>query len=298
MGLAWGSAVQAAELSQLEYHPPSGAECPERGQLVDAIAARLGYDPFRGEAPRRLEIAIEAQADGYRARIDLKDAQGTELGRRELEPLPRCADLLEPLALAIALALDPLQLGPPAPIRPDPPPSPEAVELPTQDLGQFYLSAAPLLAVAALPTVGPGGRVELGMEGELWGVGLEGRFLAPSSQAIEGGEITAFIMAAALSGCAHLGAAAGCLVGSFGALRASSDRLLDERKASSAYGTLGLRGRYGVEVAPPLSLGLTAEVATTLTRIELVDSRTGAEFWTTPLVQGIFGIEARLSFPR
>lgn len=297
-GLLGVGPVQAAELSQLLYHPALGADCPDEGQLVDAIAARLGYDPFRAEAPRRLEVTIEAQAAGYGARIELADAQGASLGRRELLPLPRCAELLEPLALAIALALDPLQLGPPAPIQPTPSPSPEVVELPTEDLGRFYLSLAPLLAVAALPTVGPGGRVELGMESERWGLGLEGRFLAPSSQAVEGGEITAFIMAAALSGCAQFGAAGACLVGTFGALRASSDRLLDERKASSAYATLGLRGRYLIEVAPPLSLGLTADVAATLTRIELVDSRTGAEFWATPVVQGILGVEARLSFPR
>lgn len=297
-GLLWVNLAEAGELSRLIYRPAPHADCPDQGQLIDAIGARLGYDPFRAEAPRSLEVTIEPKDGGFGARVELEDAEGHPSDLRELEPQPRCAELLDPLALAIAVALDPLQLGPPTPSRPPPPPAPEALELPTESLGRFYLSAAPLLAVAALPTPVPGGRIELGMEGERWGLGLEGRFLAPASQAIEDGEITTFILAAALSGCAHWGAAGACVVGTFGALRASSDRPLDEHKASGPYATLGARARYLFELAPPLSVGLTAEVAATLTRIELVDARTGAEFWSTPWVHGIFGIEARFDFPR
>lgn len=286
--------AQSPEPARLVYLSPAAEGCPSEAQLVDAVAARLGYDPFKAEARRTVRTAVLGPP-GWAARIELYDARGLPIGLKELDRAETCAQLLEPMALAIALALDPLQLGPPPP---PPAPAPkEAVALPTEGFGTFAVAAAPLLAVGALPEVGPGGRLELALSGERFGLGLEGRYLAPTSQTVEGGEVTASILAAALSGCVSFGSASACGLFALGALRAQSERLLDERKASGLYASVGVRGRYLFPVSPIFAVGLTADLGVTLTRVELVDSKSGEEFWTTPPVHGILGLEARFSFP-
>jgi hypothetical protein len=279
--------------TRLIYVVPSIAQgCPREGALIDAVAARLGRDPFKAYAQRTLRVVI-VPGDLYGARIELSDANGAALGEKEIPSAPSCEALKEPLALAIALALDPLQLVPPP--EPEPPPSPLAPP-PEPTAGLFpYFSGGALVAIGTLPAATPGGRLEGGIAGDRWSAGLEGRFEAPASKAVEGGEVSAYLLAAGLSGCFRYEQLEGCLVGVAGSLRAQSEGLVSDQSASAAYATVGARARYVVVISPLVSIALAADLAAVTTRIEVVDSRTGAEYWATPIVHGILALEGRFT---
>lgn len=118
--------AQGPHEARLEYTRGAGAEhCPDEASLRSAVAARLGYDPFREGAPRLIAAAITRAGRGLRAKIQLIDAAGEVTGARELASSQNdCSELVGAVTLAISIAVDPqseLRPAPPAP----PPPAPE-----------------------------------------------------------------------------------------------------------------------------------------------------------------------------
>jgi hypothetical protein len=102
----------------LRYDLGPGAEvCPRAGDLEAAVAARLGYFPFRAGSSRAVVVRIEraSRGLGLRADVELRDAFGHPSGRRELTtPSDDCHELIASVAVAISLGLDPLGLGRPS----------------------------------------------------------------------------------------------------------------------------------------------------------------------------------------
>ncbi|HSY20766.1 MAG TPA: hypothetical protein VK841_01545 [Polyangiaceae bacterium] len=120
------SRAYATPSARLVYsRTADAASCPDEGALRTAVAARVGYDPFFGWAKRTV-IANLAREDGaYVAKIDLVDEQGLDHGARALRTEGPCADLLDTVALAIAIAIDPQSLTR-AESTPNPVPEPDA----------------------------------------------------------------------------------------------------------------------------------------------------------------------------
>ena len=115
----------------------SASSCPDETALRKAVAARIGYDPFFGWAKRTVVVRmVPAAGPGYVASVDLDDDKGFEHGARQIRTGGPCAELRDPVALAIAIALDPSILAraaaapPPeegdasAPVSATPPPAP------------------------------------------------------------------------------------------------------------------------------------------------------------------------------
>lgn len=100
----------------LQYLAPAG--CPDEISLKAGVIARLGQDPFKGDAKRFVNIDVQPTAAGYVAAIELREP-GREVARRAVGPAVKCGDAIDALELALAVIIDPTAGSPPPP-----PPSP------------------------------------------------------------------------------------------------------------------------------------------------------------------------------
>lgn len=99
----------------------SGAEsCPDRSELESRVAGYLGYQPFVDRAALHAEVVIKRTKRGLEANVRLSQA-GKAQGRRVLDsPSTDCSDLASALALAISIAIDPInarKAGAPPPVN-------------------------------------------------------------------------------------------------------------------------------------------------------------------------------------
>jgi hypothetical protein len=107
----------AGSTSSLSWSRLEGAEgCIGTRQLAAAVEALLGREVFVSAA--RAEVSIEGRVrageEGWQAALTVADAEGRILGERQLDSVEgSCRSLDEPIALAIALMIDPdAALGP------------------------------------------------------------------------------------------------------------------------------------------------------------------------------------------
>ncbi|HUM13100.1 MAG TPA: hypothetical protein VLT82_19280 [Myxococcaceae bacterium] len=106
---------------RLDYRRLAGAErCPGQHELEQQVSQILGQRPFTRKAPRTVRCVLRGEGAGIAARVQLLDTRsGRVLGVRELSGTgPGCEELGGAVALAIALAVDPLAKPPPS--RPPP----------------------------------------------------------------------------------------------------------------------------------------------------------------------------------
>jgi hypothetical protein len=131
--------AEDARTSSLSWLRMPGAEaCIATQPLARAVEERIGREVFVSAAQADLSVEgrIEKRPDGgFRAIITMRDPAGSLLGTRELErPDASCDAMSEPLALVIAVMIDPDAamrpkdaVPPPGPPGPPPPsPSPQA----------------------------------------------------------------------------------------------------------------------------------------------------------------------------
>jgi hypothetical protein len=122
-------AGDAPRSARLEYKRAEGADhCPDERAIRSAVATRLGYDPFRSDAPRIVSATIGRSGQTLRADVTLSDASGAVTGTRQLSSTQNdCSELVAAMTLAISIAIDPQsQLRPPPPPAGSPPaPAPD-----------------------------------------------------------------------------------------------------------------------------------------------------------------------------
>lgn len=290
----------------LAYEVAEGVPgCPTRGELVDAVAARLGYDPFaasgspRGAEPRPLVVTI-ARGGGRDGLVGTLVLGAT--GRREVRSTS-CRELVDTLAVAAAIGLDPESferpaVAPPAPEPPPtPPPPPEAAAPPPRPLeppppapstSRVALWLGPLGSVGDTPspTVGLalGAALRLGPR---FGVGLEASTTWPSAVRVGTGgrgRAEAFVASLAGLGCLHVAVAFGCARASAGVLAASGSEVSAPEDAASPWAALGLRVGAHLPLGRVAFVGLHADADAPLVRVALrVDGR---ELWQASPVAG------------
>jgi hypothetical protein len=131
---------------------PGSESCIATQALARSVEERLGRHVFvsAAEADVSVEGRIERRpAGGWHSVITIRDGKGALLGTRDLDrPEPACTAMNEPLALVIAVMIDPeakLSSSPP-PLPPAPAPAPLPVPAP---------------APAAAPAAAPAGETEL-----------------------------------------------------------------------------------------------------------------------------------------
>lgn len=110
LGLGAAAAVDATatpDKVRLLYVLGDGAgDCPTREVLHAAVAERLGYDPFEAAASGEASVSISAKGSRYTANVVLSGVARD--GERRVEATVHgCDELIDALALAVSLALDP-----------------------------------------------------------------------------------------------------------------------------------------------------------------------------------------------
>ena len=105
--------ANAAPSARLVYaRGPGATECPGEEALRQAVAQRVGYDPFFAWAPLTLSVELLGE-DGYlRGRI-MVEKEGLERGSQVIEARRggACAELLQAVALAVTVAFDAATAG-------------------------------------------------------------------------------------------------------------------------------------------------------------------------------------------
>jgi hypothetical protein len=289
--LASASSTAAAPVEKstahLVYDRGDLSQCPEEAEVRDAVAARLGYDPFDPSSHTTVTAVIMRDQARLRAHIELRNPNTGASGRRELTSAQRdCTELASAMTLAISIAIDPRSLTRPAgtpaarelpaPMVPPaaPPPHEDVQVLPRGPtprdgvhvvgggLGSLAYGMTPSATVA--PVLFAGVRV-----GRL-SVRVEGRFYAPTAEeASPTGSVRGSILGGALSPCVHFGVGVGCAVLLLGSFHGEGRGVDVPQEQSALYAASGLRIGLELPLARHLFVPLYAEGLVPITREEL-----------------------------
>ncbi len=298
-----GAATQARV--RLSYRVPAVARgCPSSAELRAAVAGRLGYDPFAGDAPERIEVTIAGSPEGLSANVEAIDAKGASRGARTLRSASRdCTELTNALTLAISIAIDPVALTraaePAAPIpaaptvvvvqAPEPPKPPERPPTPTW----FEASLVAVGAIEAAPQPSLGVAAGVALRRPRWSLGLEGRADLPTGLGYEGGSVDAYLLFGTIVPCWRPGIFGLCLLGSAGAEQGSAQGLPAIAHPSAPYVAAGARAFVDWQLARVLALTAQLDMLAPLVTTTLDVS--GQPVWTTPPLTAGLALGVRFS---
>ncbi|MFO0598145.1 MAG: hypothetical protein U0228_22775 [Myxococcaceae bacterium] len=289
----------------LRYERPETGGCPDERALRELIAARLGVDPFVEQSTSVVAVKVLAGAP-WSATITLQTADNPP--RRRALTAGTCVELLDSVAVAVALAVDPLvkKQEPPPPVEsppvavptPTPAPAPAPVAPPSAEPPRTPLawsvaagaSANVGLAVNVQPTLRVEGRARVGV----FSLGLEARFGWPIPGALSQGALATTPLLAGLVPCVHWWWLAGCVELSAGALRLEGSALSSARTATVFHANAGARVVFQVPLGAHFALAALVEVQVPFTRAAAL---VGAEkVWAVWPVGGGAGLLAVARF--
>jgi hypothetical protein len=311
--LAWSADAHATTTARLVYLRGQGTDtCPDEAALRDAVAARLGYDPFTPFSLDTLFTEVDRDGQSFVARVKLVSHDNTVRGARTLKTSGACGDLMTTLALTISLAIDPMSAtrgGPPEGLPPNektveimegvgddsntpPPPPPPDEKIPEEPPRRvhFALGAGALGSIGAAPAPAIGfvvfGRARL----RDLSLGLEGRADIPSgSDADEGaGRVSSSLLAATLLPCGHTGDFFACARGSIGRLAADGLDVTQPGSSSALWAAVGGRLGWELPLGDTFALRAHGDADLVLTRYALqIGGRTAFRY---PPVAGGLGV--------
>jgi hypothetical protein len=299
----------------LDYQSAPGLTCPNAGEFRQALAERLGYDPFASESKAddyRVRIALTRAGDAVVAYIDWVDRAGRSEGERRLSSeRGDCAELTRGVVFAVAVQIqlraaeapevvsvepepDPPPVTKPSPEVREPPPPPPPPPRPQRD--EFLLlGVGPTFSRGWLP----------GTAGSLQVLGMAARDYAsiefgvnvalPNTQTDRGGAaFEARSLVAFVAPCARFQPLGVCAVAAFGRL-AVEGRGVD-RPLSPASGLAGVGGRLELLLPVFSRVAVLAHggALASLTRREVVLN--GAPVWSTAPMVFEAGLDAALIF--
>jgi hypothetical protein len=289
--------------AHLEYTRKTGANvCPDEASVRDAVAARLGYDPFRDDAARVIKVTVTHDGKGFHATIE----EGTHVRRLD-SPAKDCADLSSSIAVSLSTAIDPLGIGaeastsapsasasastaPTATATATASVAPSASPSASPDAAAFVATIGGHVAFGAAPDLAFGITTGFALRWPIFQLGIEGRVDAEARGAGPiGGEVKSSIIGLSLVPCVQQEPLFVCAIGTFGALRGAGAGVGAPRKATTFYSAAGVRLGVEIPVAGPLALRVHGDLLSTITRTTLFVQ--DAEAWTTPTVHGFFGLE-------
>jgi hypothetical protein len=309
---------------------PDASSCPDEATLRNAVAARLGYDPFFPWARQTVLVQVWRENRRYRARLQLVDQESLTHGTRDLaSDQPTCAELFDAAALAISIAMDslPKDEAPPA-SAPQPTPAPESAPLPSSapapPSAPFASGPAsepaPALTPASTPAPASPAGVSFAVGVDALGVvgaepgptaafaafaGLRSRAASayvevradvPSDTASAAGpgRVQAGSYQVALVSCVNYGQASLCAVGAAGVLRGNSTGVTNPASDSGPLVSAGARVMYDWPLSDRFSLRTHLDAMINLDRARLQIG--GDDAWTAPIVAGSGGAGIAASF--
>jgi len=322
--------------SGVEASPPAVAleytatpDCPSADDFRAIVNGRLGYDPFRETAAKRVLVLIATRAPAFEGRIEWRDADGEWAGDRTFPSRSNdCRELARAMAFALALQIQ-LSLGAGAPAAPSdaepaeddrtatadapPPVSPEPAPPPTEQpdvpaVSEVAKPAAPgtrpVLAVGAGASVGfgvasnvvPFGRMFGNIAWPHWSLELAGEIGWPTTERREdsaGFSQQQFLVS--LAGCGALARWSACLLAKGGAIRIAG---VDVEKPASPWGPLfetGLRLAVIQPLGRRVYMAVRAEGLVIVTRWRV--SLDQFPVWTSSRFTETIGLDVGLRFP-
>jgi hypothetical protein len=298
--------------ARLVYVRKGGATiCPDEPLMRQLVAARLGYDPFRDDAERTVAVTITRESGAFRAKLEMQQ-EGKPTGTRTLSSTSNdCNELASSIALAVAIAVDPLGGAPPSSaspsvsastsasavpvVAPTIAPSTSASAPPPEMELHPYASLGGALAFGVAPNLTGSLTAAFGLRAETWSISLEGRVDAESTKRVPtGGEVSSSIIAGSVVPCLHHELILGCAIASYGSLRGAGSGVGVPREDRSAWVAIGVRIGLEAQIVGPISLRVHADGLAPLTRTTLrLEDR---DVWTTPAVALLTGLAVSLHF--
>jgi hypothetical protein len=326
LGILFSTDLAAQPAGRLVYQRGAGAEsCPDEAALRSAVAARLGSDPFDDLTRPTYDVTIGVEAERLVGRVVLIDTNGLARGVRELEGQSGCAELVDGLALALSLAINPeLALSaegpaveaPVAPVASAAKPADEAPadEAPPQETLPSATEPEPPPPTPWALGVGATGYGSVGTAPELaFGFGaivrlrrgalslsLESRFEPPAgSLQPNGANVETRLVAGVLAPCWHLpaGFVQVCALGLLGSMRADAANLPGARPDSGFYAAAGARGAVEMVELPYVRLQVRLDLLARLVPIRVTRNEGTETVWEAPPVSGAFGLGALVEIP-
>lgn len=282
-------ALGAAPTARLSYEVRPGIEgCPDEQWVRNAVAARLGREPFEATAATVVRARIDrGEGPALEAQVEVERADGTT-GRRRLDsPTGDCLELASAVELAITLAIEPLWLTKKPAVEPPPP---VVTPVPAPVVPPPALPApppTPLQLRVRLGVLGTAGGVPGFTGGVLLGgviawprvsVALEGRALLPTSVDFGFGKASTFSALGSVVPCLRAGWFSGCAVVSVGAFQVESTAA-EVRRQTSVMAQAGARATADVGLGPRFALVPWLEATVILTRTSIVSGT--STLWVT-----------------
>jgi hypothetical protein len=270
---SWGAAIS------LRYDRPDG--CPDEAALRQLVASRLGADPFVDGAASVVSVRVTSGAP-MQAEVVL-ESPGSPTRRKNLTGAT-CDELLQSVAVTVAIAVDPIVKKPEAPppvvVKVVEPPPPPVTSPPPPPSLNWSVSAGASANIGLSTGVQPTLRIEGRARGTLFSLGVEGRFAWPVTGTLTQGALTTSAFLGAIVPCLHWKWFAGCGDVSLGGLRLEGAALASARAATVFHASLGLRVLFNVPVTDHFGIGAMLEGQVPLTRATAL---VGTErVWTVP----------------
>lgn len=312
----WCASARGESTARLDYRRDAGAEdCPDEAGLRRAVTERLGRDPFDDTSESRFTVSITGSPGALVGRITREGDAGQAEGVRELSGRGSCSELVDALALALSLAINPeLALGgppaaPPPVERPTPPePAPRADAAPRAATTaaprdtRFHFALGPVVygvaGASPEPTFGFGGvlrvrRTDLSLS-------LEGRYdLTAKKELATAGQLETQLAAGLLVPCVHFSQIniQTCAVGAVGRLRAAAPSVPVATPASGVYAAAGLRLAVEMTDLPYARLAVRLDVLASLVPVEVTRNHGADPLWELPPVSASLGLGGLLEVP-
>jgi hypothetical protein len=301
LGSSRALAAEAALKVRLVYSRVGETrDCSDEEVLRSAVGARLGFDPFDDSASTTIDVRVERKERQLTSVVRVLEGSGPPLVRTLTSEGKDCAELSEAMALAVALAIDPLATGPrpPAVSVPPHPPSPagapkEAPRPPrpeVEDTRRWHFQFSVLGALGSEP--GPTGGLALGsgLRFSAFSLLLEARADLPGSLVVDSGRVEASLLVAGLLPCLHVGVFRGCLVMQAGVLRAQAERLNDAKRL--VFPHLAVGARLGLEWPAEGRWALVTHLDVTAPLIRVTLKVSEAPVWSSLPVSGALAVGA------
>lgn len=286
-------------------------QCPDRRMLDESLNAHLGE--AASTVRRQVAVTLAGEGDELWAEARLVEGDRVVAERFIVARSNDCAELIEAVALVLAIALSPedepdeeevedeaevaapaaapaiTTAAPPVSRSPGPP-------IPAAEPRIRYAAGLGMAAsVGSAPGLATGMTVEARARRRGLSLGFEYRHDLESLEPAGGGAIGTRLQVASVVPCAHRGPIAACAIASVGALHGQGHDLDGARADATPYVAYGAR----VAIARPVGAGMSLRLAADLLGISTSTTvRVGdMEIWSTGPAAASVGLAAFADFP-
>lgn len=288
--------------AELRYSTTT-AGCATDAEFRDAIQRRLGYSPFVSESPDLVvEVSIVPARHGLEGKIALSTPVGGPAGVRRLHAdVSDCAELVQSLAVAVSIAIDPESESrvPPSPratssplVEPSAPPT-YAANVQGSALARTSAPPRPYASLAVAghwgnqPHIALGPVIAIGVRWPSFALNLEARDeIGLGAASIDQARAYTSLLTIALVGCGHRSLFFLCGSANMGSLRATATLAGVETRASNLWGALGIHPGVQVALGSTFALRFSLDARVSLVRTVLVVDAKDAWSPLSPLSLG------------